>query len=293
MATDQNYIILSPCYNEQHYIEFSIKSALLQTRKPLGWIIVDDGSMDATAEVIKSYATEHNFIQYYCRRKPEGQAYFASNVQAIMAGYDQIKHLDFSYLAILDADITLPEDYYETIISRMEQDKELGIASGIYENLVDGRLEPVINDRRSTPKAIMLFRRECFEQIGGFLPLAWGGEDTAACVTARMKGWKVWSFPDIKVVHHRPTGTGKAGKVLKVRLNQGRAEWAMGSHWLFVLIKCGKRALKEKPYIIGGLCRWLGFLQGCWSREKRIVSDEFVKFFRKEQLGRILKLNRV
>ena len=288
-----NYVILTPAFNEDAYIEKTLGSIIPQRFKPIKWIIVDDGSTDNTAEIIKKYAAEHDFIQYYYRRKPEGQAYFTSNVQAIMTGYEQIKSLDFEYLAILDADITLPEDYYETIISRMELDEKLGIASGVYENLVDGRPEPVINDRRSTPKAIMVFRRECFEQIGGFLPLKWGGEDTAACVTARMRGWKVWSFPDVKVTHHRPTGTGNAGKVLKARLNQGRAEWAMGSYWLFVLIKCGKRALKEKPYIIGGLCRWLGFLQGCCGREKRIVSDEFVKFFRREQLSRILRLNRV
>lgn len=287
-----SFVIITPCRNEIKYIEFTLKSVSAQTIKPLLWIIVDDGSTDRTAEIIKRYSAQHSWIQYVCRPRESGQSYYGSNVYAIKAGYEQLKNINYDFLAILDADITLPGNYYETIIGRMEEDERLGIASGIYDNLVNEKLQPTLNDRRSTPKAIMVFRRRCFEEIDGFLPLKYGGEDTVACVTARMKGWKVWSYPDVKVLHHRLTGMGNTGIILNVRLTQGRAEWAIGNHWLFVLIKCMKRALKEKPYFVGGVCRWIGFLQGCLSNEKRIVSEEFLKFFRKEQMRRIIRLNR-
>ncbi len=293
MSETPRYVIITPGYNEQDYIEYPLKSIVRQTVRPSSWVMVDDGSTDKTADIVKNHAQKHAFIQYYYRRKPEGQDYFASNVFAIMEGWQQIKDLEFDYLAILDADITLPPDYYETIISRMEADPRLGVASGVYENQIDGKLHKVLNDRRSTPKAIMIFRKGVFEQIGGFLPLKYGGEDTAACVMARMHGWKVWSFPDVKVVHHRPTGVGNAGNIVKVRLNQGRAEWAIGSNWLFVFIKCLKRTFREKPYVLSGLLRWIGFLQGCFSGEKRVVSDDFVAYFRKEQLGRVFRFNQV
>ena len=288
-----NFIIITPSYEEQNYIDFPLQSVISQTAKPVKWIIVDDGSKDKTAEIIQSYTKEHDFIEYYYRQKTAGQAYFSSNVYALMEGWSRVKDLDFEYLAILDSDITLPEDYYERIIAEFEKDPKLGVASGIYENLIDGKLHPVINDRRSTPKAIQVFRKEVFEQIGGYLPLQYGGEDTAACVMARMHGWKVWSFPDIKVIHHRPTGTGNTSSLLKSKYNLGLNEYFIGSHWLFVLIKCFKRAFREKPFIIGGISRFFGFIAGRFKVEKRIVSNDFIKFFRKEQLSRIFSFNKV
>ncbi|MCD4736082.1 MAG: glycosyltransferase family 2 protein, partial [Bacteroidales bacterium] len=252
-----------------------------------------DGSTDDTAEIIRKYAGEHDFICYYYRQKLDGQAYFASNVCAIMGGYQQIKHLDYDYLAILDADITLPENYYQQIIERFRQDEKLGVASGIYENLIDGKLHKVLNDRRSTPKAIQVFRRECFEQIGGYLPLKYGGEDTCACIMARMKGWKSWSFPDIKVIHHRPTGTGNAKDILRAKYTLGLYEYSLGSHPLFVLIKSLRRCFKEQPYIIGGLVRIMGYLVSVFRHETRQIPDEVITFIRTEQLGRLINFNRI
>ena len=56
------YIIISPVRNEEKNIEYTIKSVISQTIKPLVWIIVDDGSSDATAEIIKKYAQKHDWI---------------------------------------------------------------------------------------------------------------------------------------------------------------------------------------------------------------------------------------
>ena len=290
---NKSFIIITPCYNEQEYIEFPLNSVIKQTIKPLRWLIVDDGSTDNTARIIKGYAERYSFIEYYYRKKPKGQTYYSSNVFAIMEGWEQVIGIKHEYLAILDSDITLPEYYYERIIEEFENDPKLGVASGVYENFIDGKLHPVLSDRRSTPKAIQLFRKNVFEQIGGYLPLKYGGEDTAACVMSRMHGWKVWSFPDIKVIHHRPTGTVNAGSHFKAKYMLGLNEYFIGSHWLFVLIKCMKRSLKEKPYVIGGIARFWGFICGYSIREQRQVPVEMIKFFRKEQLKRIFTFNRI
>lgn len=289
------YIIVTPALNESEYIEYSLKSVIAQTVKPMKWMIVDDGSTDETAEVIKRYAAEYDFIRYCYRTKPQGQAYFVSNVFAIREGYETVKNLkcDFDYIAILDADITLPTDYYETIIGWMAQNERLGIASGVYENLVHGKLQPVLSDRRSTPKAIMVLRRQCFEDIGGFLPLQYGGEDTAACVMARMKEWEVCSYPDVKVVHHRPTGMGCTNTILKVRFRQGICEYYLGNHPLFVLLKSLRRCIREEPFMVGGLARLVGYIFACFMREQRQIPLNLLKFIRKEQIARILNLNRI
>jgi biofilm PGA synthesis N-glycosyltransferase PgaC len=292
-AMAHNYVIVTPAHNEADYLRPTIEGVLRQTVLPYRWVVVDDGSTDDTPALLESFAREHGLLQCYRRQRDETQSYFASNVYAILEGVRQVETLDYEFLAVLDADITLPPDYYEQILSRFDADPALGVASGIYENLVNGRLERVMNDRRSTPKAIQVFRRLCFEQIGGYVPLRHGGEDTCACIMARMHGWKAWSFPELKVIHRRPTGLGHARSLWRARFLLGLQEYDLGSHPLFVLAKYFRRSFIEKPYLTGGTATLLGFLYGSIRRGKRQISEDVVRFVRREQLARVLSLNRI
>ncbi len=293
METSFNYCIITPAFNEADLIENTINSVLSQTNLPQRWVIVDDGSTDDTATIIKKYAKKTGFIQYHYRKKPEGQAYFASNVYAIMEGYQLLKELSYEFLAILDADITLPGNYYEKIIKKFLNDDDLGVISGVYENLINGKLHEVLSDRRSTPKAIQVFRREVFDKIGGFLPLKYGGEDTISCVMTRMEGWKAWSFPEIKVIHHRPTGAGSAGSSLSALFNNGVRDYNMAFHPLFFFIKVIRRAILEKPYIISGLLRLSGYIWAFLRRDNINLPSSVVKFIRDEQVARVINFNKL
>lgn len=293
MNSIASYVIITPAFNEADYIEKTIHSVLNQTILPVRWIIVDDGSIDNTSTIIKKYAAKYNFIHYHYREKPDGQEYFASNVFAIMEGYGEVRLSSCEFIAILDADISLPPDYYQRIFNEFEKDNQLGVASGIYENLIDGILYSVLHDRRSTPKAIQVFRKRVFDQIGGFLPLKFGGEDTIACVMARMAGWKAWSFPDIKVVHLRPTGTGAASTTLSVRFRQGVCEYNLATYPLFFCLKVLRRMALEKPYIIGGMTRLAGYLWAGARQDEIVLPAEVVKFLRQEQKARVFEVNRI
>ena len=293
MTKTFSYCIITPAYNEALFIEQTIKSVLCQTILPCKWIIVDDGSVDETEEIVRRYTDKYDWISYLYRAKPSGESYFSSNVNAIMEGWNSLAGELFKYLAILDADITLPKNYYEKILKSFDFDTRLGVASGIYENLIGGKLCKVLNDRRSTPKAIQVFRREVFESIGGFIPLKHGGEDTIACVMARMSGWKTWSFPDIKVVHHRPTGTGKSSSILRVRFNQGMCEYSLATHPVFFVIKCIRRSFLEKPFMVGGILRVCGYFFAYIRKEEILIPDDVVRYTRSEQLRRIIQLNKI
>ncbi len=288
-----SYCIITPAFNEAAFISKTIETVVRQKQLPLKWVIVDDGSTDQMASVVKGFAKNHLFIHYHYREKQKGQEYFASNVFAIMEGYELVKDEHFDFLAILDADILLPENYYRSIFEKFKSDDQLGIASGIYENLNGGKLHKVLSDRRSTPKAIQVFRKETFDEIGGYLPMKFGGEDTVSCFMARMNGWKVWSFPDIKVVHLRPTGTGAASSIMEARFRQGITEFHLATQPLFFLLKCVRRMVLEKPYFFGGLLRITGY---CWAflrRDNVELSTDLIRFIRKEQLLRLLKGNHI
>lgn len=289
-----SYVIITPAFNEAAYIGKTIESVLTQMVKPLMWVIVDDGSTDQTAEIIKRHTVKYPSIQYVHRAKDPNQSYYSSNVYAIFEGLKYLQSVEYDFLAILDADISLPPDYYEKILNRMQSDEKLGIASGVYiDRLAENKFRKVLNDRRSTPKALMVFKKQCYQDIGGFLPMKYGGEDTVACFTARMRNWKAWSFPDIVAIHNKPVGTGHSKGLLKIRFRQGVGEYFMATHPLFFLLKSLRRCLKEPPLILGGIARLAGYFYAYFMREKRQISDTITQFIRKEQWCRMVHRNRI
>ncbi len=288
------YIVITPAYNEQDYIEKTIKSVLAQSILPKAWFIVDDDSTDQTAEIVKAYTEQYSWIKYIYRRKDKNQSYYASNVYAIEEGLKIAKGQEYDYLGILDADISLPQYYYEKILAWFERDSKLGIASGVYMDRIGGnKFRRILNDRRSTPKALMVFKKQCYEDIGGFIPMQYGGEDTCACFIARIRGWKTWSFPDMIAVHNKPVGTGHAKSTLKIRFRQGIGEYFLATHPLFALAKSCRRCFKEPPYLIGGMVRMSGFIYAHFMGLKRQIPDDVVKYIRSEQFYRVLKGNKI
>jgi glycosyltransferase involved in cell wall biosynthesis len=271
----------------------TIDSVLAQAVQPLLWVIVDDGSTDGMADIIKRYASEHLWIQYVYRAKEDSQSYYASNVYAIQEGIKHAGRVDYDFIAILDADISLPGNYYQKIQESFSCDSRLGIASGNCVDKVGDKLKKHLYDRRSCAKATMVFRRECFEQIGGFVPLKYGGEDTCVCFMARKQGWKAWAFHELLVIHNKPLGTGLSKNILKIRFRQGVGEFFLASHPLFMLAKSLRRCIRERPVIIGGLARMAGFLYGYCLREKRQIPDDMVRFIRREQMRRMFNMNRI
>jgi biofilm PGA synthesis N-glycosyltransferase PgaC len=281
------YVIITPAYNESRFISQTAKGVISQTIIPVKWIIVDDGSTDNTAEIVKQYANNHHFIEFYSHKRRPEHTYYESNVYAILEGYDKVKGMDFEYLAILDADITLCENYYEEIFARFDANAELGIATGILLEEIGGRMKELVFDRYSTPKAFQVFRHKCYEQIGGFIPCKNGGEDSCAEIMARMYGWQTWSFTDIKAIHQRPVGIRGARTLLKAKFNQGLTDYCVGTYTLFMLAKCFRRAIIERPYLFSGLARMTGFLYGYLSREKMQLPISVRKYIRREQFMRL------
>jgi hypothetical protein len=132
--------------------------------------------------------------------------------------------------------------------------------------------------------AIQLFRRACYEQIGGHMPLSYGGEDWICEILARKNGWSVAAFPDIIAYHHK-TSESKRG-VFRDALRQGKMDYAVGSHPLFELVKCIRR-LRERPFVLRALFRFIGFTWSTLRGDPNKVSAEIVDYVRGEQLKRL------
>ncbi|MFB3924905.1 MAG: glycosyltransferase family 2 protein [Syntrophales bacterium] len=282
-----HYVLVTAARNEEFFIENTLQSVIRQTIRPVKWIIVSDGSTDGTDEIIRRYTKEHDFIRLL-KLTRDNNRNFSSQVYAINAGYRLLQGRcapQYDWIGNLDADISLEPDYFQRIMEKFRLNAKLGLAGGfVYENY-DGKFKSRrFNNVRSVPHAVQFFRRECFEAIGGYVPLKYGGPDWCAEVMVRMKGWQAECFPDIRVYHHRHTGSAEG--VLHAKFRLGQMDYSLGSHPLFELIKCLSR-IREKPYVISAILRMTGYFWLLCAGEKRPVSGEFVKFIQQEQLQRL------
>jgi len=280
------YALITAVHNEERHIEKTLRSVTSQTVLPAKWIIVSDGSTDRTDELVERYAKSFQFIRLV-RREREQQRNFASKVFAQNAGLQMLapNHIDF--VGLSDGDISFGPGYFHCLLEKFSKDPRLGLAGGFVYEEVNGRFIPVAGNRtRSVAGAIQVFRRECFESIGGLLPLKYGCVDTYPEIAARMRGWRVQSFPELEIRHHRPTG-GAAG----YRYRQGFADYSIGYHPVFEVARL-LRQIPCRPFSLGAVAQLCGFVAANFCREKRMVSPDLVAFLRNEQKERLLPFGR-
>lgn len=285
------YALVSPVRNEAKYIRYTLDSVIAQTHLPVRWVIVSDGSTDETDEIVRQYAAKHPLI-HLVRREPDPTRNFGSKVRAIREGISHLDGVDYAFIGNLDGDVSLPTNYFERLFGRFEADPKLGVAGGHLYDDYGGRLrKQVLSVESSVSGPVQMFRRVCYESFGGYTPLPYGGVDAVAESMARMRGWRVRTFEDLPVTHHRPTGSqGKS--VFRARYDLGRHEFVIGYHPLFGLARAANK-IREYPYVVGALCYFAGFFDSYRRRLPLAVPDEFTSFLRREQLGRLLRRNRV
>jgi len=281
---DQSYILITPARNEADFIAETIKSVCNQNIPPKKWIIVNDGSTDATEEIVSTYAGQNNFIQLL-NLVHERKRDFGSKVYAFREGYIHLRDIEYDFIGNLDADVSFESDYYQKILEECEKNKKLGIAGGIIKELVDGSYIAQNISLTSVAGAIQLFRRQCYESTGGYMPLKHGGVDAAAEILARMNGWQVRTFPEYPVLHHRRVATGRRSAI-GTRFYQGLSNYSLGYHPLFHIMSSMFR-IGDSPYLIGSIASIIGF---CWAYirdDKKQLPDRAQKYLRTEQIERL------
>lgn len=281
------YVLMTAAYNEEAHIGETITSVLSQTHPPERWVIVSDGSTDGTNQIVERYVREHRFIHFQRMRRPPGRA-FSSKVIALHSAARLLEGASYEFIGNLDADVSVNPSYFEQLIARFESDPELGVASGFVLEEAGGQFRSRSSNRvDSVPHAAQLVRRACYEAIGGYAVLKYGGEDWYAQTSARMHRWKARAFPELSIFHHRHTGTGT--NLLKDRFRLGRLDYSFGSHPLFEILKCFRR-IPEWPFCVGAMQRLMGYTWCYICGERRAVPDEIASFLRSEQKGRLLSL---
>lgn len=281
----KQYVLVTAAYNEESRIGNLIQSVAAQTYRPAKWVIVSDGSTDRTDEIVADYALRTGFI-HLLRTMGNHRHSWVNQVHAINLGFQELWPLTFDFIGNLDADITVEPAYFAELMTRFGEDPTLGVAGGyIYEPNKGQFHVRKSNNALSVPHAVQLFRRACFEQLGRqYLPLPYGGSDSHAEISARLHGWKTRSFTDLKVYHHRLTGS--ANGLLRMQYQDGLQDYSLGTHWCFELFRIGRR-LGQKPCVLGAMARLCAFTTAFLRHARRPVSAEFIRFLQKEELSRL------
>jgi glycosyltransferase involved in cell wall biosynthesis len=284
------YALITPARNEEGHLPELIRSVTQQTILPVCWVIVSDGSTDRTDEIVRSAAAEHAWIRLL-RRERSSERHFGGKALAVNAAFELLRPLSFDLVGNLDADITLPPDYYEFLVSKFDEMPELGVAGTPFvEDASDPDAHSYAHgfaDLNHVSGACQFFRRRCFEEIGQYTPVKQGGIDWVAVTTARMRGWTTRTFVERTCLHHRTMGTADRSP-LRARLRHGQEEYLVGSHPLWQLLR-GVFQMKNRPLVLGGLCLMAGYVSAWARRTPSPIQPALRDFHRREQMDRLRK----
>lgn len=268
-------------------LSMTIKSVVEQTVRPLKWIIVSDGSSDGTDAIVSKYSAEYPWIELL--RTPERrERHFAGKVHAFNAGLASLRDLNYEVIGSLDADISFEPDYFSFLLEKLGADPRLGLTGTPFKDTLEGSYDYRFVSIEHVSGACQMFRRECFSAIGGYVPVEGGSIDHIAVITARMKGWKTRTFTDKVCLHHRAIGTAQHG-TLASKFKYGAKDYRMGNHPAWELFRAAYQMTK-RPFVVGGLALFSGYLSALFKQGERPVSAELVAFHRREQMRRLKRL---
>jgi glycosyltransferase involved in cell wall biosynthesis len=276
-----NYYIVIPCYNEEKFLASTLASLAEQTVLPKKVVIVNDNSTDRTQEIINDFAKKYSWITAVNTTSDTIHLPGSKVIQAFQKGFETLDN-DYDIIVKLDADLILPNNYFETIISRFKKDTTIGMAGGFayIEKNGDWILES-LTDKDHIRGAFKAYRKECFLQIGNLKSaMGWDTVDELLC---KFYNWKVVTDENLKVKHLKPTG---ANYDRKARYKQGEAFYTLGYGFLITAIASAKLAmLKKRPLL------FFDYIKGFWKAKMAgtplLVTPEQARFIRKYRLQKM------
>lgn len=275
------YYIIIPAHNEEKFIGLTLQSLVSQTVLPSKVIVVNDNSVDNTASIVLDFAKENPLISLINATSDAIHLPGSKVIQAFQKGFDTLDE-DFDVIVKLDADLILPDNYFETILNVFKNDDTAGIVGGFaYIEKNSQWILENLTDKDHIRGAFKAYRKACFLQIGGLKPAM--GWDTVDELLAKFYHWKVITVSDLKVKHLKPTG---ANYNKSARFKQGEAFYSLGYGFFITAIASVKLALmKRKPLL------FLDYIQGFWKakmdKKPLLVSEEQAKFIRKYRLKKM------
>lgn len=275
------YAIVTPVFNEEKTIGVTIESVLLQHVSPLEWLIYNDRSADNTETIIRGYAKKHTWIRLIngediaIQDKGARIAYIVNHCVKILESPAE-------YIVKLDADISFNADFFCRIFMEFESDPRLGIASG--RIMHDGKPEPIRHGREHTRGATKVYRKTCWNQIGGlYLTTGWDSLDDFC---AMYYGWKTQTL-DYYCKHLKKEGGHL--NFFSIHFQDGLFAGRVPYRFSYLLARLFLH-LFDQPPVLSSIIKLYGYLYMRCILKEKLLPTEISKFCRKKQKERIMSL---
>ncbi len=217
-------------WNGEKYLPYCLDSIAKQTFRDFSLLILDNGSIDGTAEFLKNYKLQITNYKIIFNDKNVGFA----------TGHNQALGLTNSeYVLILNQDIILEPNFLEVVVKFMDEHREVGAVTGkllqwnfeknqktniidscglkIFKNhrVVELGAGEVDNKRWNFPQEVFgvsgaasTYRRKTLEDAaidGEFFDEDFFSykEDVDLAYRLRLFGWQAWFLPEAKAYHDR------------------------------------------------------------------------------------------
>ena len=270
-----NYYVVIPAHNEEAFLAASLGSVVKQSLLPKKVIVVNDNSMDGTQEIIQQFSARYPMIVGIQISSNSDHIPGAKVIHAFNQGLQKLDQT-YDFIVKLDADVVLPENYFEKIAFIFSGHPQVGIAGGfIYEQTDRGEWK--INhpmNKNHVRGAIKAYSKRCFEAIGGLKSAM--GWDTADELLAQFYGFEIFTDDTLRVKHLRPVGK----EYEKANLLQGEAMYTMRYGFWITAIASLKMAWKRKSLKVF-LNNIVGFSKARTENKAYIVNTEQGAFIRK------------
>jgi glycosyltransferase involved in cell wall biosynthesis len=274
------YAVVTPVRNEAENLQRLAAALVAQDPQPSAWVVVEDGSTDATPELLAALAAEHAWIRpatfeagsgaALAQGRREGRALdgFRAGVRVLEDPVD--------YVIKIDADVDFEPDYLGTLVRRMAADPKLGIASGTCTELEDGEWVRRTKAESTVWGASRAYRWDCIPDVMALESrMGWDGLDE---LRVQLRGFRTETFIDLPFRHNRPEG-GRELSSLHHGEALGRASWYMGYRPSYLTLRALYRA-RRAPASLAML--W-GYAAAAARREPRCPDREVVAALRDRQ----------
>jgi glycosyltransferase involved in cell wall biosynthesis len=285
-----NLILVTPIKNEAENIPQLVRSVASQKKIPILWVVVDDGSTDGSDRIIEETIPKYSWI--FLLRLPKSErdiGFHYSHVCRVgffkALALAQQKEIEFEYIALLDADITLESNYFATLNERMEQDPKIGIASGGTWSLKKGEYYQEKQIQTMPSGCARIWKRKCFIETNGYEDTM--APDSISNARANLAGWKTQRFEDIKAYQSRPVGSAEG--LSKGYFKYGEAHYFRWVHPVVILAKAF--LLVKKGHINLSIAYLKGYLHAFKTKIPRLTDPELIKYFRTNSINTFLRVN--
>ena len=220
---DSKIAIVIPCYNQEKYIKETIQSVKDQDYPDFSCVIVNDGSTDKSEDIILSEIYGDQRFRYF-RIENSGPGY-ARNFG--------IQKTSSEYILCLDSDDLISSRYIKDAIEFLDKNQDITLYYGDAEYLYDsGKTSKFNLPEFNYPNLLYgnmiyvsgIFRRERYDEVGGFDEVIGGFEDWEFLIRLLYGGKKVYKSSDLVFWYRQHPGTRNQEAIMNID------KWIMEIH---------------------------------------------------------------